>query len=72
VFTPLQLALAAVRFEANRPFHRTVKNEIEFQNDALPQKIAVVVHTERGDDVRSLSERLASRRYRKCHAENFS
>ena len=33
-------------------------------------KLLVVVHTERGDNIRIISARLASRRERKCYEEN--
>jgi uncharacterized DUF497 family protein len=52
------------------PAHSQVENRLIVLGKSHQQKLLVVVHTERGDSIRIISARRASRRERKCYEES--
>jgi uncharacterized DUF497 family protein len=51
------------------PAHSQVENRLIVLGKSHQQKLLVVVHTERGDSIRIISARRASRRERKSYEE---
>jgi hypothetical protein len=52
------------------PAHSQVEDRLIVLGKSHQQKLLVVVHTERGDSIRIISARRASRRERKCYEES--
>ena len=52
------------------PAHSRVEDRFIIIGRSHQQKLLVVVHTERGDNIRIISARRASRRERKCYEES--
>ena len=53
------------------PAHSQVEDRFVIIGSSYQQKLLVVVHTERGDDIRIISARRASRKERKTHEESI-
>jgi len=51
------------------PKHSQIENRLIVLGRAHNEKLVVVVHTERGDNIRIISARLASRRERKQYED---
>jgi uncharacterized DUF497 family protein len=54
------------------PAHSQTEERFIILGRSHLDKLLVVVHTERGDNIRIISARHASRRERKCYEENVS
>jgi uncharacterized protein len=52
------------------PDHSQVEDRTIVLGQSHQQKLLVVVHTERGDSIRIISARRASKRERRCYEEN--
>ncbi len=53
------------------PLHSEVENRLIILGRSYTGKLLVVVHTERGDNIRVISARAASKKERKTYEENF-
>lgn len=53
------------------PEHSSAEERYITMGTAFNAKLIVVVHTDRGDNIRIISARRASRRERKCYEENI-